>query len=156
MNARSPSLLDSRFSLAWCMSKRYIPILFAFTLYRAHVLLLKFQVANILLISNKISINKNKQIYFFYFFFIFLYWYFTLPHGSGDWGAISCLRKLSYSVLTFTQKASLEHYPDWLSLCFSIKANTKNYFITPCSWNIPLRISTERSTCSLVCVAIRA
>ena len=69
------------------MSKRYIPVLFAFTLHRAHVLLLKFQVANILLISNKISINKNKQIYFFYFFSIFLYWYFTLPHGSGDWGA---------------------------------------------------------------------
>ena len=31
------------------------------------------QVANMLLISNKISINKNKQIYFFYFFSIFLY-----------------------------------------------------------------------------------
>ena len=43
-----------------------------------------------------------------------------------------------------------------IHLCFSIKANTKNYLITPCSWNIPLRISTERSTCSLVCVAIRA
>ena len=54
--------------------------------------------ANMLLISNKISINKNKQIYFFYFFFIFLYWYFTLPHGSGDWGAIYCLRKLSYLI----------------------------------------------------------
>ena len=29
------------------------------------------QVANMLLISNKISINKNKQIYFFYFFSLF-------------------------------------------------------------------------------------
>ena len=29
------------------------------------------QVANMLLISNKISINKNKQIYFFLFFSLF-------------------------------------------------------------------------------------
>ena len=34
---------------------------------------LKFQVTNMLLISNKISINKNKQIYFFLFSLIFLY-----------------------------------------------------------------------------------
>ena len=31
------------------------------------------QATNMLLISNKISINKNKQIYFFCYFFIFLY-----------------------------------------------------------------------------------
>ena len=87
MNARSPSLLDSRFSLAWCMSKRYIPILFAFTLHRAHVLLLKFQVANILLISNKISINKNKQIYLL----IFLYWCFICLVLSSRQPSSSCL-----------------------------------------------------------------
>ena len=67
------------------------------------------QVANKLLISNKISINKNKQIYFFYFFLIFLYWYFTLPHGSGDWGAIYCLRKLSY--LIFWKKRIVSKRP---------------------------------------------
>ena len=32
-----------------------------------------FAVANMLLISNKISINKNKRIDFFYFFLIFIY-----------------------------------------------------------------------------------
>ena len=34
------------------------------------------QATNMLLISNKISINKNKQIDFFCYFFIFLYWCF--------------------------------------------------------------------------------
>lgn len=32
----------------------------------------------------------------------------------------------------------------------------KNYLITPCSWNIFFRISTPRSTCSFVWVAISA
>ena len=31
------------------------------------------QATNMLLMSNKISINKNKQLYFFCYFFIFLY-----------------------------------------------------------------------------------
>ena len=45
-----------------------------FLLGRKNILITEVsQLANMLLISNKISINKNKQIYFFYFFFIFLY-----------------------------------------------------------------------------------
>ncbi len=42
------------------------------------------QVANMLLISNKISINKNKQIYFFLFFLYFsLLIFYTSPRQWG-------------------------------------------------------------------------
>ena len=49
------------------------------------------QVANMLLISNKISINKNKQIYFFYFFLFFSIdiLHFVTAVGS-EWLFISC------------------------------------------------------------------
>ena len=41
------------------------------------------QVANMLLISNKISINKNKQIYFFYFSYFSLLIFYTSPRQWG-------------------------------------------------------------------------
>ena len=49
------------------------------------------QVANMLLISNKISINKNKQIYFFYFFLFFSIYILHFPTAVGtEWLFIAC------------------------------------------------------------------
>ena len=49
------------------------------------------QVANMLLISNKISINKNKQIYFFYFSLFFSIDIFHFPTAVGTVGLfIAC------------------------------------------------------------------
>ena len=49
------------------------------------------QVANMLLISNKISINKNKQIYFFYFFLFFSIDILHFPTAVGtEWLFIAC------------------------------------------------------------------
>ena len=64
-----------------------------------------FAVANMLLISNKISINKNKQIYFYIFFLCFsLLIFFTSPR---QWG----LRGI------FHQRKQLFCH---ISLCFQI------------------------------------
>ena len=49
------------------------------------------QLANMLLISNKISINKNKQIYFFYFSLFFSIDIFHFPTAVGTVGLfIAC------------------------------------------------------------------
>ena len=44
--------------------------------------------ANMLLISNKISINKNKQIYFFLFFLIFILIFYHKKPARFGWKPI--------------------------------------------------------------------
>ena len=80
-----------------------------------------FALANMLLISNKISINKNKQIYFFS---IFLYWYFTLPHGSGDWAAIYCESWVTNPL----EKVIFTKTCHWLSISYNDKKDDSGLF----------------------------
>ena len=63
-----------------------------FLLGRKNILITEVsQLANMLLISNKISINKNKQIYFFYFSLFFSIDIFHFPTAVGTVGLfIAC------------------------------------------------------------------
>ena len=76
------------------------------------------QVANMLLISDKISINKNKQIYFFIFFLFFSIDILHFPTAVGTEGLFIACESWVKSPL---EKVNFTKMLHWLSISYKGK-----------------------------------